>query len=408
MKSIIASLCLFLVGSTFASDWPTWRGLERDGVSSETGLLKEWPENGPKVVWTSDQAGIGYSSFAVVGDRLYTMGADDSTEFLIALDARSGKQVWKTAVGPRLRNGWGDGPRSTPTFVDGLVLAIAGKGDVACVSASDGTVQWTASMRELGGSVPNWGYSESPLVDGDRVLFTPGGPQGTIVCCDLKSGRKIWQSDEMTEKAHYSSIIAINHFGARQYIQLTMKKVFGLNENGELLWQADWPGGRTAVVPTPIYDDGHVYITSGYGAGCMLLKIDESNKVEQLYANKVMKNHHGGVIRIGDHVYGYSDGPGWICQEMVSGEMVWNEKRKLGKGAIAYADGMFYCLDERSGTCTLIKATPEGWSETGRFVISPQTEQRADKGKVWTHPVIANGRLYLRDQEIVVCYSIKQ
>ncbi|MCR9201925.1 MAG: PQQ-like beta-propeller repeat protein [Planctomycetaceae bacterium] len=408
MKSTVSCLCVLLMGTAGAADWPTWRGTQRDGISTESGLLDAWPEGGPEVIWTSSDAGIGYSSFAVVGDRLFTMGADDDSEYVMALDAKTGKQVWSTPVGERLKNGWGDGPRSTPTYVDGLIVAIGGRGGVVCCSAEDGAVKWKADLTDLGGSVPFWGYSESPLIDGDRVLVTPGGDQGTVVCFDLKSGDKIWQSSDMTEKAHYSSIIAVDHFGKRQYIQLTMKKVFGLDADGRLMWQADWPGGRTAVIPTPIYRSGSVYITSGYGAGCMLLAVDAENNVEQVYDNKVMKNHHGGVILVGDHIYGYSDGPGWVCQDLQSGEMVWNEKRKLGKGAVAFADGMFYCLDERSGTCALISASPEGWQEHGRVTISPQTEQRAEKGKIWTHPVIADGRLYLRDQEVVVCYQIRQ
>ncbi|MEQ9408049.1 MAG: PQQ-like beta-propeller repeat protein [Fuerstiella sp.] len=407
MNRLFLLAALLLTNSAKAADWPTWRGPDRDGHSRETGLLKEWPENGPEKVWTSREAGLGYSSFTVVDNRIYTMGADDEQEYIIALDAETGSKIWQTAVGARLENGWGDGPRSTPTVAGDRVVGLGGRGGLFCVALSDGSVQWSAELTELGGKVPNWGYSESPLVDGEKVLCTPGGNEGTVAAFDLKSGDLVWQSTEMTENAHYASIIAVDHFGQHQYIQLTQNKVFGLGSDGKLLWQADWPLGRTAVIPTPIHHDGYVYITSGYGAGCMLLKIDADNSVEQVYDNKNMKNHHGGVIRLGEYIYGYSDGPGWICQNMLSGEIVWNEKSKLGKGAIATADGMLYCLDERSGTCVLIEATPEGWLEHGRFTLEPQTEQRSPKGKVWSHPVIANGRLYLRDQEIICCYNVE-
>ncbi len=407
MNRILLSLVTLMTCQVQAADWPTFRGLERDGLSEESGLLKEWPEGGPQKLWTSNEAGLGYSSFSVVGDRLYTMGADDSQEYVIALDATSGKKLWQTAVGERLENGWGPGPRSTPTVVGDLIVALGGKGGLYCVAATDGSKKWSVEMKDLGGSVPTWGYSESALVDGEVVLCTPGGSDGTVAAFDLKTGSKLWQSSDMTEKAHYSSIVPVDHHGQRQYIQLTQSKVFGLNASGELMWQADWPLGRTAVIPTPIYENGYVYVTSGYGAGCMLLKIDADNNVEQLYDNKVMKNHHGGVIQVGNHIYGHSDGPGWICQDMVSGEMVWNEKSKLGKGAVAFAEGMLYCLEENSGTCVLIEATPDGWEEHGRFTLEPQTTQRSPKGKVWSHPVIANGKLYLRDQEIICCYDIK-
>lgn len=402
---LILTVCSANIAS--AVDWPTFRGSSRDGLTSESGLLKEWPEGGPKKVWTSSDAGIGYSSFAVVGDRLYTMGADDSNEYIICLNAADGKKIWQAAVGSRLKNGWGDGPRSTPAVAGDVVVGLGGQGGLYCVNAADGAVNWSAEMKELGGKVPNWGYSESPLIDGGKVLATPGGNQGSVAAFDLNTGDKLWQSADMTEKAHYSSIVPIDHFGNKQYLQLTQNKVFGLDENGKLMWQSDWPRGKTAVIPTPIYDSGKVYVTSGYNAGCMLIEVDASNNVKPVYDNLFMQNHHGGVIKVGEHIYGNTSGRGWICQDMATGEVVWFEKSKLKKGAIAYADGMFYCLDETNGTCVLIEATTEGWNERGRFVIDPQTEQRSAKGKVWTHPVVANGKLYLRDQEIVCCYDIK-
>lgn len=407
MRLICTVLLITTCMPVQSADWPTFRGEKRDGLSNESGLLKQWPEGGPKKVWTSTDAGLGYSGFAVVGDRMYTMGADDSAEYIIALDASNGKKLWQTKVGKRLSNGWGDGPRSTPTVAGDLVVGLGGEGGLCCVNTADGAVKWSADMIELGGKVPNWGYSESPLIDGDKVLCTPGGDQGTVVAFDLASGKKLWQSTELTEGAHYSSIVPIDHFGKRQYLQLTQKKVFGLDTDGKLQWEADWPNGKTAVIPTPIYDDGYVYVTSGYNAGCMLIKVGESNEVSKIYDNLLMQNHHGGVIQSGKHIYGNTSGRGWICQDMLTGEVVWYEKSKLKKGAIAYADGMFYCLDETDGSCVLIEASTEGWAEHGRFVIDPQTEQRSSKGRVWTHPVIANGKLYLRDQEIVCCYDIK-
>ncbi len=402
---ILASLTLTPVAS--ADDWPAFRGVERDGISKESGLLKEWPEGGPTKAWTSSDAGIGYSSFAVVGNRLYTMGADDDNEYIIALDAANGKKVWQASVGKRLTNRWGDGSRSTPAVSGNFVIGLGATGGLYCVNATDGSLKWSVEMKDLGGKAPNWGYSESPLVDGDTVLCTPGGDAGTVAAFQLQSGEKLWQSDEIKANAHYSSIVPVDHFGKRQYIQLTQNKVFGLDTDGKLKWQADWPKGKTAVIPTPIYDNGNVYVTSGYSAGCMLINVDASNNVTQVYDNLLMQNHHGGVIKFGDHIYGNTKGRGWICQDMQSGEVVWFEKSKLKKGAIAFADGMFYCLDETNGTCALIEASNEGWNERGRLVIEPQTKQRSARGKIWSHPVIANGKLYLRDQEIVCCYNIK-
>ncbi|MEZ6042934.1 MAG: PQQ-binding-like beta-propeller repeat protein [Planctomycetaceae bacterium] len=408
-RSLQTSMAFALMTSmALAGDWPAWRGPNRDDISSETGLLSEWPEGGPRKVWTSEAAGLGYSGLAISGGVIYTMGADDSSEYVIALKDSDGSELWKTRIGDFLENGWGGGPRSTPTVVGQNVIAISGKGNVACLNTENGEAKWTASLTELGGSIPNWGYSESALVDGERVLCTPGGKQGTVACFDLNSGKLIWQSADVTENAHYSSIIAVNHFGKKQYIQLTEKKVFGLDAEGKLQWEADWPG-RTAVIPTPIYSKGQVYVTSGYGVGCMLLNIGPNNQVEKIYENKVMKNHHGGVILIGDKLYGHSDSVGWVCQDLNSGEEIWSEGGKNGsKGAVTSADGKLYCLEEGSGDCVLAEATPDGWKEISRFTIDPKTKQRSDRGKIWTHPVVCNGKLYLRDQEIICCYDISK
>ena len=395
-----------LTSSVSADDWPSFRGADRTGRTTETNLLQSWPDGGPQKVWVSKGAGIGYSGFAITGDRIYTMGADASTEYVIALNAKTGHKIWQTPVGQRFKNGWGDGPRSTPSVSGDKVVALGGKGKLVCVAASNGAKLWSADLTAMGGKIPNWGYSESPLIDGDRVLATPGGRRGTVAAFKLSDGTKIWQSSDIKEKCHYSSLVVINHYGQKQYLQLTMSKVFGLDNDGKLLWQADW-AGRTAVIPTPIYKDGQVYVTSGYGIGCMLLDVTKDNQVKQVYANKKMKNHHGGVIRLDDALFGYSDKVGWVCQDWATGDILWNNKKVLGKGAIAYADGRFYCLDERSGECVLIKASQAGWNKVGSFRLEPQTLQRAAKGKIWTHPTITNGKLYLRDQEVVICYDIR-
>ncbi len=404
-------VCAVLSNSVRSEDWPSWRGPNRDDISSETGLLKQWPEGGPEKLWTSHDAGLGYSGIATSNGVMFTMGADGSTaesnEFVIALKADTGEKIWQTNIGNYLDNGWGGGPRSTPTISGELLVAISGKGNVVCMSVKDGAEKWRASLTELGGSVPSWGYCESALIDGDKVLVTPGGDQGTVACFNLQSGEKLWQSADIKEKAHYASIIAVDHFSKRQYIQVTETKVFGLDADGKLLWQHDFPG-RVAVIPTPIYKDGQVYVTAGYGAGCLLLNITGDNKVEKIYDNKVMKNHHGGVLLLGDYLYGHSDDNGVICQNFSTGELVWSDKKKNGsKGAVAYADGMLYCLTEGDGECSLVEATENEFKGVSKFKLDPQTTQRNPQGRIWTHPVISNGRLYLRDQDVICCYKIK-
>ncbi len=389
-------------------DWPQFRGADRDDISKETGLLKKWPTGGPKQVWTFQDAGLGYSGFSIVGGVLYTMGANnDAQEEVIALDAATGKQKWRTAVGARYPNRWGDGPRSTPTVDGDRVYALGGNGDLACLQTADGKELWKTSLvKDYGGKLQNWGYCESVLVKGDRVICTPGGAQGTMLALNKMTGEKIWQTTEWTDICQYASIVPASYNGAGQLIQLTMKTLAAVDyKDGKVLWSTPFPGA-TAVIPTPIFKDGNVYVAAGYNVGCMMISIDANNKVTPVYQNQNMVNHHGGVILVGDHLYGFSDRGGWTCQDWKTGEVKWAEK-KLGKGAIHCADGMLYLLEEGTGNVALIEASPNGWSEHGRFTLSPQTTQRSPQGKIWVHPVVSKGKLYLRDQEIVYCFDVK-
>lgn len=404
---LVLGVCSFLVPAPLgAADWPQWRGPDRSDRSAETGLLTSWAGGAPKRLWLSKEGGLGYSGFSVVQGRLFTMGAREKQEFLLAFDANTGKQLWALAVGETYSNDWGDGPRSTPTVDGDHVYALGGRGGLVCAQAADGKLVWQTTLKELGGKVPGWGYCESVLVDGDRVLCTPGGSQGTVAALDKKTGKVAWQTKDFTDDAHYSSIILGELNGARQYIQLTAATVAGIKpSDGSVLWRSSWPG-KVAVIPTPIVHDNHVYVTSGYGVGCKLVKVSPSNEVTDVYQNKVIKNHHGGVILVGDHLYGHSDGAGWTCQEFKSGKEVWTSKQ-FGKGAVSFADGRLYCLEEGSGTVVLVEPSPEKWIEHGRFTLEPQTTLRKPQGRIWTHPVISNGKLYLRDQEILFCYDVK-
>jgi outer membrane protein assembly factor BamB len=268
-------------------------------------------------------------------------------------------------------------------------------------------VLWKVEMKDLGGGKPNWGYCESVLIDGDRVICTPGGKRGAVAALDKATGELLWQSKDFTDGAQYASIVVAEHGGKRQYVQLTQQSLVGIDAaSGDLLWMTDFPG-RTAVIPTPIVAGDLVYVSAGYGAGCKLVKLTGQSEPEEVYANKNMTNHHGGVVLVGEHLYGYSDGKGWVCQDFKTGEMVWNERSELGKGCLTYADGKLYLLDEKTGDVALIDASPEGWIEHGRFTLQPQTEQRSPSGRIWTHPVVANGRLYLRDQELLFSFDVK-
>jgi outer membrane protein assembly factor BamB len=396
-------------------DWPQWRGPKRDNVSTETGLLKSWPEGGPKLLWTSEEAGIGYSGPAIVGNLLYTMGGDEKNDFVVALDIRKGSKVWSTPIGAYVRNGYGSGPRGTPTVDDGRLYALSSSGELASLTSDTGEKVWAVSLtgtNGLGGGRPSWNYSESPLVDGAQVVCSPGGSRGTLAALDKSTGRVLWRSTELKDPAGYSSIVPATVGGVRQYAQLTMKGVAGVAaKDGRLLWYYPNPKYRTAVIPTPIVYDDCVYAAAGYGAGDVLLKLTpdgEGTKAKQVYdedAMKLMDNKHEGVIRVGDYVYGWSDRGGWTCQEFKTGKKMW-QSRKLGKGSLTCADGMLYCYSEDNGTTALVVASPDGWQEKSRFTLPRHTKRREYRNNVWTHPVVADGKLYLRDQELIFCYDV--
>jgi outer membrane protein assembly factor BamB len=388
-----------------AYDWSQWRGPNRDGVSLEKGLLKRWPQGGPGVVWKATGLGGGYSTPSVANGKIFGMSYRGDDEVVWALDAKTGTESWSTRIARATHVDYGQGPRSTPT-VDGDQLYTLGVGgDLVCLNATSGEERWRRQLeKDFGGRRPGWGYSESVLVDGERVVCTPGGGNGAVVALNKKTGELIWQSKDFTDGSAYASLVIATIGGVRQYVQMTHASVAGIRaDDGTLLWRYA-RNGPTAAVPTPVVSGDFVYATSGYGAGCHLIQIINNGSTMQpkeIYASDVMTNHHGGVVLIGDYIYGFSDSKGWVCQNLKTGEMVWNDRGKLGKGAIAYADGLLFLRSER-GTVALIQATPEGYSEQGRFEQPDRSPHQA-----WPHPVIANGRLYLRDQDVLLCYDIK-
>ncbi len=402
----IALLPTCLLGAS--ADWPQWRGPQRDGHSPDTGLLKEWPTGGPKLLWKATGLGSGYTNVSVVGNRVFAMGDKGNANYVIAINRGNGRPLWKAKVGRAGAPGWGSfaGPRCTPIVAGNLVFAVGQYGEVVCVDAIRGKERWRKDYAEdFGSQLPAWGYCAMPLVERRSSDSRAGSPRGDLVALNAKTGELIWQSKEFTDSIHYSSPIVAEIGGVRQYIQLTDASVAGIAaDDGRLLWRAE-RHGSTAVIPTPIYHDGYVYVTSGYGAGCNLFKItmaDGKFSAEPVYDNKVMTNHHGGVVLVDKYLYGYSDSKGWVCQDFQTGKLVWNEKGKLGKGSLVYADGMLYLrAEDGKGTVALIEATPDGYQEKGRF----DQPLRSDKNS-WPHPVVIGGRLYLRDQDVLLCYDV--
>lgn len=591
---------LTLLLALATQDWPQWRGPNRDGVSLETGLIKEWPGGTPKLLWQVDRVGVGYSSLSVRGNRLYTQGDLNGVEHVLCLNAEDGTIVWAAQPEPvaaklaarvaselkvmdkdgdgiiveaealarlgwnfnqfdrpadgdpkaiaaarakRLiakldkngdgkldfselsllrekaaeidgqdkqadvnalakqrvdallealdkdkdgklsraeisntllssladridqidpetkkkdqiltreeitayflksepgrdgilteeeltqyyaaklpgrdgilapdelrstyggyRNGYGDGPRGTPTLDGEFVYAEGGSGDVACLEIATGKTVWHVNLvADLGGGVPGWGYSESPLILGDWVIVTPGGKKGTLAALEKKTGKVVWRSDGDTEGAHYSSPVVAELGGVKQIVQMASKSTFGVRaDNGRHLWAYTNANNGTANICTPIPWKDHVFASSNYGVGGGLVKIGtDGTSAEEVYFEKKMANHHGGIVRLDEYMYGFGSA-GLICMNFLTGKIEW-ANRSVSKGSLVYADGMLYCLGE-GHQMALVEANPKEYKEHGRFKID-------NLGKPsWAHPVVAGGRMYLRNQERLAAYDVK-
>jgi outer membrane protein assembly factor BamB len=390
-----------------AADWPGWRGPQRDGKSTEQGLATQWPEQGPPLLWKIENAGEGFSTPSVVQDRIYLMGNRDGEEWVLAMDARAnGKQLWATSLGKVRHNGSGyPGPRSTPTIAGQRLYTLGMNGDLVCLKVSDGELLWRRDLvGEFGGKIPNWGYSESVLVDGPWVVCTPGGEQTTLVALDKSSGETIWKSPGGNDAA-YASPIGITVDGVKHYVQFTSSGVVGVAaRDGHDLWRYDAPSNGTANVATPLNQGRHVFAASGYGTGGGRVDLrSEGNGfvAEETYFTRDMKNHHGGLILHERYIYGCNDPRLLSCLDWRTGEVVWRN-RTCGKCSLLMADGMLIARSD-DGQVSLVKADPEGFELRGRF------EQPEEAGPpTWPHPVISGGRLYLRDQNLLFCYDVSE
>ena len=381
------------------ANWPQWRGPNRDGISKESGLLKQWPAEGPPLVWKAVGAGRGYSSFSVASGKLYTLGLRGDREFVIAFDIANGKEAWATAHGGKFENDRGDGPRGTPTVDGDRVYALGGNGDLSALDARTGKIVWSKNvLKEFGGSNIQWGISESPLVMGNKVLVNAGGRNASIVALNKNNGNVMWKSQ--SDEAGYSSAIPLQINGGTQVVFFTAARALGLDVNdGRLLWEYARPSNNVANVATPIARGNRIFISSDYGTGGGVVEIKEDNKAQEIYFTKDMRNHHSSSVLVGDYLYGFSSAI-LTAMRFDSGEIAWRD-RSVGKGSLVFADGHLYCFSE-NGVVGLVEATPAGYKEKGRFRIAQ------DSLPTWTHPVVAGGRLYLRDQDTIYAYDVKE
>jgi outer membrane protein assembly factor BamB len=429
--SIAIVVSLFsMIQSAIPNDWPQYRGPNRTGVTQEEKLQSAWAPQGPKLLWTYKGTGVGYAGPSIVGDVLYITGGRENQEYLMALDLNTSppRELWVAQIGPLFTwkgNSWNEGPNVAPTVDGENVYALGGSGDLLCVNRKTGRERWRLNLpKDLGGEVNpigggledpialGWGYSASPLVNDNQLIVVPGGKRGLVAALDKDTGKLLWQSKEVTDQASYASPMLCTIEGVKQIVQVVNSGIVGIDVNdGRRLWQYQRSAAYDdVVIATPIIKDNHVLATVGFGQGCDLIKVTSANgsfKVEKVLSDKSLQNRDGGVVLLGTHLYGYSEGRGWVCKEMLTGKEAWAEKRKLGRGSITASNDRLYCLSGE-GTMVLAAASPDGWKEHGRFTLPEASSKRKPSGGVWTHPVIANGNLYLRDQELLYCYSLKQ
>jgi outer membrane protein assembly factor BamB len=405
--AVISTAAIVLSLSTVVSnrtldDWPQWRGPKRDGVSAERGLLKAWPAGGPPLAWRTTGAGSGYSSFSSAHGRLYTLGARGDTEYVMAYDAATGKKTWDVAHGRRFGNDRGDGPRATPTIDGDRLYAYGASGDLASMDPATGKIFWKVNVLEkFGGSNIRWGLSESPLVLNDRILVSPGGPAASIVALNKNDGSLMWKSQG--DEAGYSSAVMHEVGGIRQAIYFTAERALGIDvQTGKLLWSYNQVSNRTANIATPIVRGNRVFLSSDYGTGAALLELTPTGgsiSARQVYFTREMRNHHASSVLVGDHLYGFSSAI-LTAMKFDTGDVAWRD-RSVGKGSLVFADDRLYLYSE-GGVVGLAEANPAAYREHGRFNI------QTGNAPTWSHPIVADGKLFIRDQDTIYAYDVRQ
>ena len=396
-----------------AADWPQWRGPLRNGISQETGLLQEWPPGGPKLLYQLKDVGDGYSTPAVAGSRLYLIsnrGMDN--EFVQALSTQDGKPVWTTRLGS-VGNPDQQPPypmsRSTPTVDGDRLYTLSSAGDLACLETATGKVLWRKNLpRDFGGQPGTWAYSESPLIDGDVLVATPGGRQATLVALDKKTSAVIWKSViPGGDPAAYASAIVTEAAGRKQYVQFLGKGVVGVDaKTGQFLWRYDATSKGPANIASPVAHDSYVYSTNARRFGVGLVQLHPTNEgvaAEQVYFERDLPNTLGGQVLLGQYVYGTNQ-QGPVAAEFVTGKIMWRADG-IGPGSVLYADRRLYFHGENNDVA-LVEATPQAYREKGRFTLPDQPKHRP-RENAWAYPVVANGQLYIRDQDRLWCYDVK-
>lgn len=398
---------------SLGADWPQWRGPQRDGISKETGLLQEWKPEGPSLLWHAKDIGDGYSTPAVVGNRLYLMSNRGlADEFVEARDVANGDVVWSTRVGkvgnPDQRPSY-PGARSTTTVEGEVLYALGSDGDLACLELATGKIRWRKHLRrDFGGQYGEWAYAESVLIDGDALICTPGGAEATILALNKNSGEVIWKSAiPGGDAAAYASVMAFEAGGVRQYVQFLGNGLVGVDaKTGAFLWRYDRTAkGSPANMATPVARDGHVYSGAPRSGGALvkIVKDGEKFQAQEEYFDNKLPTAIGGAVLVGDQLYG-TTGAVLVCADFDTGKVRWTD-RSVGTGSVCFADGRLY-LHGESGEVGLVEATPDGYRERGRF--TPPDQPDRGKAKAWAYPVVSDGRLYVRDMGSLWCFDVRK
>jgi outer membrane protein assembly factor BamB len=396
-----------LAGKRPGADWPQFNGLHRDNKSLETGLLPTWPAGGPRRAWASRGLGAGYSSVAVVNGVVYTMGNKGASEAIIALDAGTGEKIWSTPFAWAAHLSVGDGPRSTPSVSAGAVYGLGGYGDLVCLDAGSGAIRWkTNILHDFKAQNIAWGICESVLIDEDRLICTPGGDNATLVALDPKTGKLLWKAlVPEKDRAGYASATVADVGGVRQYVQFTASGTVGIRaDDGKFLWRENSAANFSANCSSPQVAGGLVFSSSSYGTGGALVQLSANHSTvtaKLVYRTHDLSSHHGDMVIVDGMLYGASDSGVLTCIDLASGKVKWRS-RSVGKGAVTYADGRIYLRSEE-GPVVLVEATGAGYRELGR--LEPP---KSKNSSAWSHPVVAAGKLFLRDQDTLLCYDLKR
>lgn len=415
----------FVVAVATAADWPGFRGPNRDGICTETGLLKSWPKDGPKVTWTARNLGLGWGTPSVADGKIFGIGTRGGKDGMWALKEVDGKELWFTpfadpATGLANQT---NGPASTPTFHKGKVYAVSNNGTLTCLDAKTGAKAWSKNYTsDFGGSQPKWGYTESVYADGDKIICAPGGKGSAVVALKADNGDVIWKTDvgAVGQAGGYSSPLKATVAGKEMYVVLLGQQsgVVGVDpESGKLLWQyKNTPAtGGIAQIPTPIVQGDKVWVSTSYGGGAALLQIVPSGdkfdvKELKAYRKPELNNHHGGMVLVGDHIYFGHDQNGGspVCVDFKTGNIKWGPEKPpaggQGSAAVLAADGRLY-FRYQNGTMVLIEPSPDELKVVSSFKLP--TPDVKSYPQSWPHPVIANGKMLIRDQNVMYAYNVK-